>query len=165
MIRRPPRSTLFPYTTLFRSRRPDGGDLAQMMLPEFMGEEWKEGDREEYAEERQRPGEGELGPVEVGRLCSVWEEGGEGSDERKGEFETLAPHSEERGGTRREAAGGVRAYREMMSASRPVDAWIVCPEIHLPEAPHPPHCWRNGSPPSPRSRGARAYRSLSRIET
>src|SRR3712207_7350854 len=29
MIRRPPRSTLFPYTTLFRSRLrpPDGGDL------------------------------------------------------------------------------------------------------------------------------------------
>src|SRR3712207_7344868 len=27
MIRRPPRSTLFPYTTLFRSRRrPDAGD-------------------------------------------------------------------------------------------------------------------------------------------
>src|SRR5260370_40807095 len=25
MIRRPPRSTLFPYTTLFRSRRPDRG--------------------------------------------------------------------------------------------------------------------------------------------
>src|SRR5688572_32052322 len=24
MIRRPPRSTLFPYTTLFRSTRPDG---------------------------------------------------------------------------------------------------------------------------------------------
>src|SRR5258707_3033233 len=24
MIRRPPRSTLFPYTTLFRSRAPDG---------------------------------------------------------------------------------------------------------------------------------------------
>src|SRR2546430_12286424 len=24
MIRRPPRSTLFPYTTLFRSRKPDG---------------------------------------------------------------------------------------------------------------------------------------------
>src|SRR5256885_10681781 len=29
MIRRPPRSTLFPYTTLFRSRRrPDDGDAA-----------------------------------------------------------------------------------------------------------------------------------------
>src|SRR3712207_7376137 len=26
MIRRPPRSTLFPYTTLFRSRRPIRGD-------------------------------------------------------------------------------------------------------------------------------------------
>src|SRR2546429_3303973 len=26
MIRRPPRSTLFPYTTLFRSRRPRGTD-------------------------------------------------------------------------------------------------------------------------------------------
>src|SRR2546429_6255510 len=26
MIRRPPRSTLFPYTTLFRSRRPDDAD-------------------------------------------------------------------------------------------------------------------------------------------
>src|SRR3712207_8804246 len=29
MIRRPPRSTLFPYTTLFRS---DGGDLARAFL-------------------------------------------------------------------------------------------------------------------------------------
>src|SRR2546425_3708316 len=27
MIRRPPRSTLFPYTTLFRSRRQDGRTL------------------------------------------------------------------------------------------------------------------------------------------
>src|SRR3712207_8425434 len=26
MIRRPPRSTLFPYTTLFRSHRPDAAD-------------------------------------------------------------------------------------------------------------------------------------------
>src|SRR3712207_6889453 len=28
MIRRPPRSTLFPYTTLFRSRRPDPAGAA-----------------------------------------------------------------------------------------------------------------------------------------
>src|SRR5687767_15492667 len=28
MIRRPPRSTLFPYTTLFRSVPADGGDVA-----------------------------------------------------------------------------------------------------------------------------------------
>src|SRR3712207_8675839 len=31
MIRRPPRSTLFPYTTLFRS---DGGDAAHQQLDE-----------------------------------------------------------------------------------------------------------------------------------
>src|SRR5689334_25247024 len=35
MIRRPPRSTLFPYTTLFRSHHPDpaadvGGDVLQL---------------------------------------------------------------------------------------------------------------------------------------
>src|SRR3712207_5382707 len=43
MIRRPPRSTLFPYTTLFRSRRPGGEedhprqeqrDRAQALQPE-----------------------------------------------------------------------------------------------------------------------------------
>src|SRR3712207_8880989 len=28
MIRRPPRSTLFPYTTLFRSQGPPGSDVA-----------------------------------------------------------------------------------------------------------------------------------------
>src|SRR3989454_7687204 len=31
MIRRPPRSTLFPYTTLFRSRR--GGAAGELILP------------------------------------------------------------------------------------------------------------------------------------
>src|SRR5260221_9665513 len=34
MIRRPPRSTLFPYTTLFRSLAQDGiGTCAQFLLP------------------------------------------------------------------------------------------------------------------------------------
>src|SRR2546426_3629751 len=32
MIRRPPRSTLFPYTTLFRSRRPEQGFLILVRL-------------------------------------------------------------------------------------------------------------------------------------
>src|SRR3712207_7303767 len=32
MIRRPPRSTLFPYTTLFRSVRADGGPSGQRRL-------------------------------------------------------------------------------------------------------------------------------------
>src|SRR2546422_1943321 len=31
MIRRPPRSTLFPYTTLFRSRRRVAGDFLKMI--------------------------------------------------------------------------------------------------------------------------------------
>src|SRR3712207_6895551 len=49
MIRRPPRSTLFPYTTLFRScERVNGlavvvrGNLA--MLGELAGDQWNEGD-------------------------------------------------------------------------------------------------------------------------
>src|SRR5256885_12869602 len=32
MIRRPPRSTLFPYTTLFRSRRQILGDLLEVVF-------------------------------------------------------------------------------------------------------------------------------------
>src|SRR2546425_12516162 len=32
MIRRPPRSTLFPYTTLFRSRRPAEEELGRLRL-------------------------------------------------------------------------------------------------------------------------------------
>src|SRR5260370_23394025 len=34
MIRRPPRSTLFPYTTLFRSREEIGGDHQGKVRPE-----------------------------------------------------------------------------------------------------------------------------------
>src|SRR3712207_7102048 len=39
MIRRPPRSTLFPYTTLFRSRRPcrGTGQVAEAAHPELRG--------------------------------------------------------------------------------------------------------------------------------
>src|SRR2546425_3604158 len=40
MIRRPPRSTLFPYTTLFRSVRDhpqDDGEVARRPLPERRG--------------------------------------------------------------------------------------------------------------------------------
>src|SRR3712207_9032007 len=32
MIRRPPRSTLFPYTTLFRSLLPGAGERSQLMF-------------------------------------------------------------------------------------------------------------------------------------
>src|SRR2546422_5848421 len=37
MIRRPPRSTLFPYTTLFRSIRNVGGDVAVRRFGELFG--------------------------------------------------------------------------------------------------------------------------------
>src|SRR3712207_9490610 len=56
MIRRPPRSTLFPYTTLFRSRRPDWrfvmiGPVAKVdpaALPRLPNLHWLGGKR--YAE-------------------------------------------------------------------------------------------------------------------
>src|SRR2546422_3359529 len=34
MIRRPPRSTLFPYTTLFRSREPGGARATNRLRPD-----------------------------------------------------------------------------------------------------------------------------------
>src|SRR5438094_7528163 len=46
MIRRPPRSTLFPYTTLFRSAGvpPDGARLAQGQHPARVEARWQLGD-------------------------------------------------------------------------------------------------------------------------
>src|SRR2546429_2778774 len=38
MIRRPPRSTLFPYTTLFRSGDPVGGAVAALRLAHGRGQ-------------------------------------------------------------------------------------------------------------------------------
>src|SRR5260370_19551991 len=44
MIRRPPRSTLFPYTTLFRSRIPDGrygtAGIAHAQIPMVFSRRW-----------------------------------------------------------------------------------------------------------------------------
>src|SRR5438094_4258696 len=69
MIRRPPRSTLFPYTTLFRSsrgitRRPHRiPDLADLRIgrapreahPRLVGEHGPEGRSEEHTSELQSP--------------------------------------------------------------------------------------------------------------
>src|SRR2546422_2027225 len=38
MIRRPPRSTLFPYTTLFRSEVLNGSDRAAFYIDDYPGE-------------------------------------------------------------------------------------------------------------------------------
>src|SRR5688572_32969383 len=40
MTRRPPRSTLFPYTTLFRSSAPHSSDLAILITVDNLGIGW-----------------------------------------------------------------------------------------------------------------------------
>src|SRR3712207_7076771 len=53
MIRRPPRSTLFPYTTLFRSPAPD---LPQQLVPDLVAEGVVDGlEPVEVEEEQRRP--------------------------------------------------------------------------------------------------------------
>src|SRR2546428_9407867 len=71
MIRRPPRSTLFPYTTLFRSIRnvQKFGVPVVVALNRFVND----GDAELEAVREECAAEG------VGvELCEVWEKGGEG---------------------------------------------------------------------------------------
>src|SRR3712207_7971971 len=58
MIRRPPRSTLFPYTTLFRSR-PQNGAAVRIGRRDALG--WATGDRrggEPMAQEQKQPKKG-----------------------------------------------------------------------------------------------------------
>src|SRR2546429_6486343 len=57
MIRRPPRSTLFPYTTLFRSNRPPGASAARgsklSFLPAGRSRSWFCPRSEEHTSELQ----------------------------------------------------------------------------------------------------------------
>src|SRR3712207_9235661 len=63
MIRRPPRSTLFPYTTLFRSRLDDDGQDAAALLAGGLGDQLL-GPVAEPLDRRAAPvGEGELVPA------------------------------------------------------------------------------------------------------
>src|SRR5256885_17201039 len=58
MIRRPPRSTLFPYTTLFRSSPGTAFGLVPHFLPAVHGSGWsfvKGGRSEEHTSELQSP--------------------------------------------------------------------------------------------------------------
>src|SRR3712207_7606628 len=75
MIRRPPRSTLFPYTTLFRSGRQRGPPLLQELLEiasdltrALRGEHTRALDRDDEAVEHREAGL--HGAREVCRLCS-----------------------------------------------------------------------------------------------
>src|SRR2546427_7000750 len=56
MIRRPPRSTLFPYTTLFRSRKDRSADDAPAeRRPDIRGELVQDPDRGRQHQEHDRP--------------------------------------------------------------------------------------------------------------
>src|SRR5258708_28655513 len=63
MIRRPPRSTLFPYTTLFRS---DGLDPSAELQPEGLDQAHQRGAIRRVDDERERSAA--VARVEVGRL-------------------------------------------------------------------------------------------------
>src|SRR2546426_11858475 len=54
MIRRPPRSTLFPYTTLFRSRGGAGGGPGDRRLPAYARHRAGEPASEDAARDRQQ---------------------------------------------------------------------------------------------------------------
>src|SRR5256714_14487944 len=73
MIRRPPRSTLFPYTTLFRSREqlhPVGGPVLELVEPVITGgDQIRQPDTSDLSE-GQFPG-----PVAVGRKVLVQQRG------------------------------------------------------------------------------------------
>src|SRR3712207_9000970 len=70
MIRRPPKSTLFPYTTLFRSEEPDAG-----LVLEVLGGDGEEGRQEGRAQERAVMLEGVAQPEQPGRGDAVQEAG------------------------------------------------------------------------------------------
>src|SRR5258708_29903604 len=56
MIRRPPRSTLFPYTTLFRSRVSQSGFRSHQGRTAFPGDlRWTQSRSEEHTSELQSP--------------------------------------------------------------------------------------------------------------
>src|SRR5258708_28073836 len=56
MIRRPPRSTLFPYTTLFRSLEVQGPHLGQLLLADALrGQLARHARSEEHTSELQSP--------------------------------------------------------------------------------------------------------------
>src|SRR3712207_7257125 len=68
MIRRPPRSTLFPYTTLFRSHGRDGDGPARVLQPEQLRRERRR--RQRPGRRRRRPGQGPAADRKSTRLNS-----------------------------------------------------------------------------------------------
>src|SRR2546430_3907082 len=68
MIRRPPRSTLFPYTTLFRSPRESGAHLPRLIhLREVHAADHRGGEEDRDQDDRDRKGVEQLVRDPVGR--------------------------------------------------------------------------------------------------
>src|SRR2546425_6811199 len=77
MIRRPPRSTLFPYTTLFRSLCGPGRFRKQRLVPALRVGSPPQRDRRDRQSE---------GPADVGHRCA----GVQRSEEHTSELQSLA---------------------------------------------------------------------------
>src|SRR2546422_4951330 len=122
MIRRPPRSTLFPYTTLFRS----GHDPVDVFRVEPLGHRGEAGDVDEehgdllaLALQRAARGEDLLGEV-LGRVAAGRVEAGRGGRRLRGRAQRRAARVTELaggldGGTAR------RAYRLEARAALPAE--------------------------------------------
>src|SRR3712207_8161492 len=80
MIRRPPRSTLFPYTTLFRSELGDDRRAAPAVL---VAAQQREDEQEEAADERGLAGPVDPPRVRVTRLLDVAEGHRDRGEDRK----------------------------------------------------------------------------------
>src|SRR3712207_7666034 len=82
MIRRPPRSTLFPYTTLFRSRQPNlwHAQIRQhwYSVPRYRGEDYRPGDWRRPTDRRRA----------AGRAVHPWRAGDERLLEQRSEEHT-----------------------------------------------------------------------------
>src|SRR2546422_10017643 len=93
MIRRPPRSTLFPYTTLFRS--PERGEHCadrpedEVRLPEAEGRQQEqgrpEGDQGSELEALQRPLSGDGGPHRAAQVANLAQELSAAARSRRGD--------------------------------------------------------------------------------
>src|SRR2546429_8125692 len=92
MIRRPPRSTLFPYTTLFRSQQGQGqGGEEQIVVVDVAGEgEAGDGGRIDPHDPARAPGDID-GPVEVDE-----EEVGDLAEPQGGDREIIPRETERR---------------------------------------------------------------------
>src|SRR3712207_7777578 len=87
MIRRPPRSTLFPYTTLFRSPASGSRSAKPGRLQASGSEDDAEEDQAHYQGERE-PDEADQGHTEVRNVEAAPIEGPERSEEHTSELQS-----------------------------------------------------------------------------